>query len=288
MKKKIGIAILIGLFLGMLGRGLFYHEGFYSPPSSQFPSLEAITVPEMPLTEFIDAPEKGEGKILIDFSHSNRLSIEELSILASRLISRGLNVETLNEESLKEELPKAKGLIIACPAKKFSKEGKEAIEDFVKSGGKLLLIGDPTRKSEINSLSLKFGLIFEADYLYNLKENDAYFRNIFISQFRENELTKGLKKIVLYTAGSITCSDNCSIALTDENTFSSLIETRKELSPIALTKESKVLAIYDFTFMIEPYNGICDNNRLISNIADWLAGLPKEKAKEEVKEEKVK
>jgi len=50
-----------------------------------------------------------------------------------------------------------------------------------------------------------------------------------------------------------------------------LVETRKKLSPIALAEESKVLAISDLTFMSEPYNGALDNNRLISNIADWLA-----------------
>jgi len=49
-----------------------------------------------------------------------------------------------------------------------------------------------------------------------------------------------------------------------------MVETRKRLSPIALAQESKVLAIYDLTFMIELYNGILDNNQLISNIADWL------------------
>ena len=130
----------------------------------------------------------------------------------------------------------------------------------------------------MNSLSLKFGLIFEPDYLYNMKENDANYRNIFVTEFKQNEITKNLQKIALYTAGSIT-PDNCGIALVDENTFSSVIETRKELSPIALAKESKVLAIYDLTFITEPYNGILDNNQLISNIADWLAKPTKEETK---------
>jgi hypothetical protein len=101
-------------------------------------------------------------------------------------------------------------------------------------------------------------------------ENDANYRNIFITRFEGNSTTEKLSKIVLYTAGSIS-SDNLGIAFSDENTYSSQIETRKELSPIALAEESKVLAIYDLTFLTEPYNGILDNNQLISNIADWLA-----------------
>ena len=96
------------------------------------------------------------------------------------------------------------------------------------------------------------------------------FRNIFVTEFKENPISNNLEKIALYTTGSITSVDS-GIAFVDQNTFSNVIETRKGLSPIALAQESKVLAIYDLTFMTEPYNGILDNNQLISNIADWLA-----------------
>ena len=105
-----------------------------------------------------------------------------------------------------------------------------------------------------------------------MKENEINYRNIFIAEFKETEITKNIEKIALYTAGSISSADS-GIAFADENTFSSLIETRKRLSPITLAQESEVLAIYDLTFITEPYNGILDNNQLIANIADWLASL---------------
>ena len=105
-----------------------------------------------------------------------------------------------------------------------------------------------------------------------MKENEINYRNIFVAEFKETEITKNIEKIALYTTGSISSAD-CGIAFVDENTFSSLIETRQRLSPMAQAQESKVLAIYDLTFMTEPYNGILDNNQLIANIADWLASL---------------
>ncbi len=199
------------------------------------------------------------------------------------VLSEGNKAEEVveeEEEELEEELPDA--FVVVCPKVEFSKEERETIDEFVNNGGKLLLIADPTRRGKMNSLSFDFGLIFEPDYLYNMKEYDANYRNIFVSEFKENEITNDLKKIALYTAGSIS-SDNCSIALVDENTFSSLIETRQELSPIALANESKVLAIYDLTFITEPHNGILDNNQLIANIADWLA-RPAEEEEEEIEE----
>ncbi len=286
---KVAI-VLAGILVVLLGRGLFYYSGFYSPPPSDMPSYEHIIIPPAPSTEFSDVYKEGEGAILLDLAHENAFDIEELNVLTSRLVSRGLTIdffaigddlkkellgeedvekELLGEEDVEEEIPGADVYIIVCPQIEFSKKERETVNEFVSNGGKLLLIADPTRPSQINSISFKFGLIFEADYLYNMKENNANYRNIFVTEFQQNPISKNLEKIALYTAGSITSTD-WGIAFVDENTFSSLIETRKGLSPIALAQESKVLAIHDLTFITEPYNGILDNNQLISNIADWL------------------
>ena len=287
--------VLILAFIVLLGKEFFYYRGSYSPPPDETPSYEHVVVPPEPSNDFSDNYTEGEGTVLIDLAHDNAFDVEELSVLTLRLISRGLTVEFLKErdklgekllgeeelgeegleENLEEDLeeeefPVADAFIVVCP-QEFSKDEEEAVEEFVDDGGKLLLIDDPTRPDKMNSLSLGFGLIFELDYLYNMKEYETNYRNIFVSEFRENEITGKLEKIAFYTAGSIS-SDNCSIAFVDQNTLSSLIETRKGLSPMALASESRVLAIHDLTFITEPYNGILDNNRLISNIADWLAG----------------
>ena len=186
-----------------------------------------------------------------------------------------LEEEEEDEEEEQKEKPPPDSFIIVTPQKEFSKEEKEAIDEFVDNGGKLLLIADPTKHSQMNSLSLEFGLIFEPDYLYNMKENEINYRNIFVTEFKENEITKNLEKITLYVAGSISSAED-GIAFVDRDTFSSIIESRKQLSPMALARESKVLAVHDLTFMTEPYNGTLDNNRLIANIADWLASPPEE------------
>ncbi|MFQ6121581.1 MAG: hypothetical protein ACE5LA_00760 [Dehalococcoidales bacterium] len=192
-------------------------------------------------------------------------------------------LEKEEEEEEKKEEPPANIFVIISPQEEFSKEEKKTVEEFVNNGGKLLLIADPTRESKINSISLEYGLIFEPDYLYNLKENEINYKNIFITEFKENEITKGLEKIALYVAGSISSADD-GIAFVDQDTFSSVIESRKQLSPIALTQEGKVLAVYDLTFMTEPYNGTLDNNQLIANIADWLATPAEEEVEVEAAE----
>ncbi len=309
MIKRIAI-VLAGILVVMLGRGFFFYSGFYTAPPSEMPSYEHIVAPAAPSTEFSDnISEEAKVTILLDRAHDNHFDIDELSVLISRLISRGVTIDFLSpednlkkkllgkedkkkeegdqekegEEEAEEELTAADAFIIVCPQKEFSSKERETVDEFVNNGGQLLLIADPTRSSKMNSISLEFGLIFEADYLYNMRENDANYSNIFVSEFKRNEITENLEKIALYTAGSIT-SDNCSIALVDENTFSSVIETRKGLSPMALANESKVVAVYDLTFMTEPYNGIVDNNQLISNIANWLASPIEKVEVEEVEE----
>lgn len=309
MKKSIIIRIAIvlaGILVVLLGRGFFFYSGFYSAPPTEMPSYEEIVVPPAPSTEFSDnVSDNISGTVLIDLAHNNDFDIEELNVLMLRLFSRGLNIKFLNvgdslkkellgreneevfeqeEEKLEEEPPLPGAFIIVSPQEEFSKEEKETLEEFVDNGGKLLLIADPTRHGHINSVSLEFGLIFEADYLYNMKENEINFRNIFVTEFKENEITKNLQKIVLYIAGSISSADG-GIAFVDQNTFSSVIGSRKQLSPVALVQESKVLAVYDLTFMIEPYNGRLDNNQLIANIADWLASPAQAEEEAESNEE---
>ncbi len=295
MVKSIIIRIaivLVGISIVVAGRGLFFYSGFYRAATVEMPSYEHIVVPPAPTTEFSDVYKEGKGIILIDLAHNNAFDPEELNVLILRLVSRGMTVRFLSEhDDLKkellgnaekkveeEELEVVNAFVVVCPRLEFSKDEKETIDKFVSNSGKLLLIADPTRYGKMNSLSLKFSLVFEPDFLYNMKENEINYRNIFVAEFKENELTKEVEKIALYTAGSIS-SANSSIAFVDENTFSSLVETRKRLSPIALAEKSRVLAVYDFTFMMEPYNGILDNNQLIRNIADWLAS-PAESAAE--------
>lgn len=287
------IIIVIALIIAvMLGRGLFYYSGFYHATAVEKPSYEHIVVPPAPSAEFSDnVSERNERTVLIDLAHDNSFDIGELNVLMWRLASRGLTIkflgvqddltkELLGEEKVpsekkegnEEKFQAPQAFIIACPWKEFSKEERKSIHEFVEKGGKLLLIADPTRQSRINNLSPEFGVIFEPDYLYNMKENEINYRNIFIAEFKQNEITKNVRKIALYTAGSISSADD-GIAFVDQNTFSSVIESRRRLSPIVLAYKGKVLAVHDITFMSEPYNGVLDNNQLISNIANWLASL---------------
>ena len=101
-------------------------------------------------------------------------------------------------------------------------------------------------------------------------ETDLNIRNIFGRDFFPDPVTEGLVEVVFYTAGAIR-SAGPALAYTDGNTFSTIVEGVEPFYPLAKANQDNVLAVGDLTFMVPPQNAILDNNRLIANIAEFLA-----------------
>jgi hypothetical protein len=301
----LGLAILV---LALVATTVLYYRGLYRPAISQPLAFEEIVSPSLAPIEFTDTSKKTEGRIIFDLGHENNFILPEVDLLSLRLASRGLSIDyfeeseldedgeevslkeklfgkdkreedneedNLNNESNDSDTLDIKALVIIAPQNAYTTEDLDAVKDFVEEGGRLLLLGDPTRPSQINRIAVLYGLIFESDYLYNLKENAGNYRSVYFSEFRENKITRGVQKVVLFTAGSIS-SDDQGIAFGDGNTQSTLIQSAERLSPLAIAEGAKVLAVHDLTFMTKPYSDLLDNNRLIANTANWLADLPTE------------
>jgi hypothetical protein len=162
----------------------------------------------------------------------------------------------------------------------------------VDRGGRLLLVGDPTRfdlrieegvfdfryfidtaQLPLNSLSRSFGLTFNGDYLYNTVENEGNFRNIILSDgsFAEHPLTDGLAKVVFYGSHSIqTGPGSIPLLLGDDDTWSSATDRAGGLNLAAVGGRGQVLALGDLSFLTEPYYTVFNNSQFIARIADFL------------------
>jgi hypothetical protein len=247
---------------------LFFYRGIYIPSPLKEPDYLNINVNVSIPVETNDSFSQGNGTVLIDLSHRNRFNADDLNLLLSRIIARGYNFEYLRDSSnLKKNLSYSTSFVEISPASAFSKEEVGSVKEFTDRGGRLLMLSEPINESEINSLASGFGILFWNDYLYNLKENDGNFRYIYLKEFSENNITRGLHQIVFYTASSVFGK---GIIFTDNNTYSSTKGEKGRYPVAALTENSRILAIGDVTFLSEPYN-VMDNNRLIYNIADFLA-----------------
>lgn len=272
-KIKFVVLVITVVFLAQL---LFFYRGVYLP-HVKMPDYLSINVNSSLPIETTDNFTSGSGTVLIDLSHGNKFNIRDINLLLSRIIVRGYNVEYLRENyHLEEKLPGATSLVVISPESSFSADDVKAVKMFVDKGGRLLMLSEPTGENEINSLASDFGILFWDDYLYNLLENDGNFKYIYLTDFAENNIIKDLNRIVFYTSCSVFGN---GLIFTDNNTYSSSSGEKGRYPVAVMTEESQVLAICDATFLSEPYN-VLDNNRLIYNIADFLAP-PTETAKPE-------
>lgn len=262
-----------------LGSYFLFYRGGYNPPPAVPLHLERVSPPSSSFASFTEVPPIQTGLLVVDTIHRNDFTQAEIAILLSRVADRGYATEFLGNfrrvdardrlALLEASLRKADSFAVILPGEPYSREEGDAVARFVRKGGKVLLVADPARDHQINSLSERFGIAFQPDYLYNVVKYDLNFQDIFVSHFRPDELTRGLSQIVLYTAGSIK-SSGPALAFTDGNTRSSLMERGEPFSPLVRASEGQVVAVSDLTFMIPPQNSILSNDRLVSNIADYL------------------
>ena len=285
------LLLLLVALAFFLGAYFFHYRGSYDPPTTVEIPFESIGMPSSSFSSFTEVPTVQRGMLLVDGAHRNNFTKGEISALLSRVTDRGYDIEFIGEPSqfrgfrffsLRERLPlmdeklrQADSFAVILPQEPYVGEEADIVEKYVRKGGKLLLIADPTRGVEINSLSERFGIAFQPDYLWNMVEYDINFQNIFIRDFRPDELTRGLRQIALYTAGSIR-SSSTGLAFTDGNTRSSMVESIEPFYPLVKVSDGHVLAVSDLTFMVPPQNAILDNDRLVSNIADYLTESQRE------------
>ena len=303
MRDRTKLLLLLALVaLPAAGRLLWFHRGWYQPP--EIPEIDESQM-ALPLPEYrplADQPLETGGLVVIDLSHNNNLEVDDLTPLWDRLTARAVDIETLDDssDSLETQLRGAIALLVIAPTSNYTAEERDLIADFVEDGGRLLLAADPTRPvppeqedeeepldlesiffpssavPAINSLANAFGLVYFDDYLYNLVDNEGNYRNVkFTVLSDEHSLTQDLETIVFFAAHSLQ-TDGLSLVNADENTLSSLRSGETGLTAAALAANGRVLALGDVTALTPSFHTIADNDRFLSNIADWLAAASRE------------
>ncbi len=295
MRKLLWISLaVIVAFVG--GRLLYYgFGGAYTAPDRPLPVAQFDAAARSARFEAVDNPAVSKGVVVLDYGHDNAFFVEELNVLLSKVVARGFSYEivTASEdaaaaqssktkepkvETLTDKLRYAEALILPLPRKEYTTEEITEIKRFVEKGGRVLLIGDPTRTvivEALNSIAGSFGIIYANDYLYNLASNDNNYRNVVYTNFKvDSPLTRGLneeRKVIFYSGGSVNAPGH-EIILGDESTHSSTSEGGRAMAAAALTTNDRVLALGDMTFFAEPYSAAEGNGTLINNIADFLIG----------------
>ena len=295
-----GILFLLIFLLLLAGPTAVRYLNFYdlnpaerdAPPPYNPANIAPVPTPAS--SDFVDQPEVGEGLVLLDIAHQNNFTMEDIAYLDGRLAARGFELLPYEGGDLALALRTVSAFVVVTPLSAFSMEETLAVSRFVEQGGRLLLVGDPTRFNIIfdeedffaeptletdliplNSLSNAFDIVFNGDYLYNTVENEGNFRNIILRRegFGENELVDGLDKLAFYSAHSLRVGASGDALITaDENTWSSATDRAGDLVLAAASQDGRVLALGDIHFLLQPYFTVFDNSAFIARIADFLTG----------------
>lgn len=281
MKKPRRIYILafvVALAAGFAARSLWFYPAVGKYDTPDVPESTPRPVERLSGEYDVVADLDAAGQtVVIDYGHGNGFSPDELTLFTGRMTSSGAQVEYVEDEfDLTIQLHTADSLIVIAPAYSFSPEEVQAIHEFVNKGGRLVLIGDPTRQFDVdglNSLAGEFGVIYQDDYIYSLTNNDGNFRNVILTDFTEElPITEGLDEIIFQTAYSLRTAEEYGVIFGDEEVYSSDNELPGGVIAAALTGGGQVLALPDMTFLTSPYNTFGDNDVLTDNIVSFALG----------------
>ena len=238
---------------------------------------------------------EGGGLVLVDLTHENKVSRWTLNVLVGELVNQRIPVGFISDwDRLESALGNASCLIVAAPTKPYGIDEGKTIEDFVSRGGLLILLYDPSTEyvsipelnGPINSLANRFGVGFANGYLYDEENYYGFYRNIIVENFINYNLTRGVERLVLFTAASIYTK--YGVAYTGNTTYSSTAERRGQYPVMAhfYYGNGTVIALGDITLLTEPYCYVEDNYRLMLNLIDLIARTrpPKAEEVEEIKE----
>lgn len=297
MNGKLFWIVLAVFALPILVHLVWFFPGFNIPRTVPTPNYTNLKMPEAPVpTPQVEEVKQKGGVVLIDYSHSNQFQPNEIQTLVNALGERGARVE-LNSDAtrLEAQLKYASAYVVISPSYYFTSDEIRLVRDLVRRGGRLAVFTDATRGmvsydffgnptnsmpdvNTANPLLEPFDITVNADYLYNLVDNEGNFRNVYFENFGKSDLTWGLKKVALYGVHSMETDSGLALLTGSDKTFSSQTDAtpgndpKKGWAAAILSEDGNVLAVGDFTFLMPPYNTVADNATFINNIADFLLG----------------
>ena len=232
------------------------------------------------------------GRVLLDVAHDNNFTDSDVAYLDEVLALRGYDLVPFSGGSLQSALRSAAAFVVVTPLSAYSAREITTIKAYVERGGRLLLVGDPSRFGlrfeetdfdftvvidtddiVLNSIANEFDVIFNGDYAFNVSENEGNFRNIVFTGdgLGATPLTDGLDSVVLYGTHTLTVGgDGAAVLIGDGNTSSSVVDRPGGLITAALSGNGRVLSLGDLQFMTAPYFTTFDNGAFIARIADFL------------------
>ena len=214
--------------------------------------------------------------------------------LLLELQNRGNSVDFSKEQLDFDLLSKYDVLILFIPFKYFQEDEREAIVQFVKDGGGLIIFGEDGGymdnkgiATDINSISIFFGIRFNRDVVedsrINRKERDCH---PIIRKFEQHPVTEGVCSIGYICGCSLNVqSPATALAFGNSTTYADGKKGDEVVVLAAATYgKGKIVAIGDTEFLEglntpgygnekDDYLSFMDNKELALNMFDWVTPI---------------
>ena len=232
------------------------------------------------------------GSILVDLRHSNTVTQAELEPIESAMFSAGHSFEyDTGQDPLDETLDGHDGYLIVQPTEGFSESEREAVTEFTASGGRVVILGEPTQPRVTSSgffgtstaivsfgadkLLDEYGISIGPESLYNTADesNDNGFKSIYTSPVRGNQLTEGVETVSFDRGGyAVTREDSRATTVFTAVDDTKTLETRRTGTYPTVVRNDDMVFVADSTFIkpIELYD--TDNEVFVSNLMQFLLG----------------
>lgn len=180
-------------------------------------------------------------------------------------------------------------LVLMIPYRGFSDDEKEAIQDFVKNGGGLIIFGEHGPYMDykgitnpVNSISTLFGIEFNSDAVSdpeNRIDEDGWI--FMITNFKSHPVTKGVETIVYVSGCSLKVKSPATGLAFGSPTAVADGQEGRDIVVLAAAEygKGKVLAIGDTDFLGGPntpgyedsdYLSIGDTMKFVVNMFEWV------------------
>lgn len=260
------------------------------PRFEEFNTSETVSEP-LARSGTVDPAVTEESVVLIDDSNSNRFSRGDIQPLATGVGRAGAEVRFHTDGSFEEALSSADALVVVDPGTAYTSAEIDAIDDFVADGGRLLILGEPTRtaigggllgvqlterESQLTGLSSRFDIQFDTQYVYDQTENDGTYQQVVATPAADASLPP---------ADSTALNSDASVAFSVATEVQSTGDGEPILvtSPTARTagadtarqhtlavRDDNVLAVGDVSFAAADRYNVGDTNVFVTAIVEFL------------------
>jgi hypothetical protein len=235
----------------------------------------------------IDANTSGGQRILIDAAHSNQEVRERTQVLVDALTARGHDVRlygpsAASSASLERALRGADAFVVVAPTTEYSPEENRSLDRFTDRGGRLLLVGEPTKvrvglvattttRTQLSPLTTEYNASLDEAYLFDQETNTTNFRTVFGRPTGDDSLTAGVDRVAFYEASPLTVADGTQAVLrTPDSTR--LSSTRRAAAYTVAARTENVTIVGDASFMTPANYRTYDNEVFVGNLAEFLLG----------------